>query len=184
MKRKNLTLIEVLGVVALIVILLTIAIGAYTYASDSAKEKATKATITRVANALREIQDKGLLKKTTAGTDSTNGFVTINFDADNKKIKLGNTELPDEAFKIFAKAVDADSIDSILDENKMIADGRGQKILVCFPGKFNRGNFDIISAGSDGVFADSNSDTVPPKNIANYKDSDGELTCDDISNFF
>jgi type II secretory pathway pseudopilin PulG len=63
MKRNNLTLIEILGVAALIVILLTIGIGTYTYASDSAKEKATKATVARIANAMQQLQDKGLLKK-------------------------------------------------------------------------------------------------------------------------
>ena len=184
MKRDNLTLIEILGVVALIVILLTIGIGTYSYASDSAKEKATKATVLRIDNAMQQLQDKGLLKKTTKDTDSTNGFVTITFDQDNSKIRFGSVEADSKVFKIFAKAVDADSIDSIMDDDKNITDGWGQKILVRFPGKFNRGGFDIISAGSDGVFGDSTSGTVPPKDIGNYKDSDGELTCDDISNFF
>ena len=183
MKRNNLTLIEILGVAALIVILLTIGIGTYTYASDSAKEKATKATVARIANAMQQLQDKGLLKKTTADT-SANGFVTVKFDADGRKVSFGGTELSSEAFKFFAQAVDADSIDSILDENKLLADGWGQKFLIRYPGKFNRGGFDIISAGSDGVFGDSSSDSVPPADIANYKDSEGELICDDISNFF
>jgi Tfp pilus assembly protein PilE len=60
MKKHNFTLLEILGVVALIVILMLISVGAYTYAMDSSREKATKATIARLDSALLSIQEKVL----------------------------------------------------------------------------------------------------------------------------
>lgn len=183
MKKEKFTLIEILGAVALIAVLLLIGIGAYTYAMDSSKEKATNATIARIENAFLQLQDKGLMKKTTGAASAVNGFVTITFDADGRKLKLGSVELTGDAFKIFARAVDADSINSILDSDQNLTDGWGQKILVRFPGKFNRGGFDIIAPGSDGTFGSTGSETTPPVDMTDYKDSDGDLVCDDIANF-
>ena len=189
MKKYPLTLIEIMGVVALIVILMVIAIGAYSYASDASKEKSTTATITRLNNALASLQDKGISPLRTTGSSSTNGYVTVKFDAANKKLYFGSTEIGEdagEAFQLFAQSMDADNIDSILDEDGYIVDGWGQRLLIRFPGKFNKGGFDIISAGSDGVFGvddGSASETVPPVDEEKYRDSDGEIICDDVTNF-
>ena len=159
MKKYPLTLVEIMGVVALIVILMVIAIGAYSYASDASKEKATTATITRLNNALATLNDQGVagLRTTTTGNTDTNGYVPVKFDADNKKLYFGSTGIGEDAeavFQLFARNMDADNIDSILDKDGFIVDGWGQQILIRFPGKFNRGGFDIISAGSDGVFGE------------------------------
>ena len=181
MKKKNFTLIEILGVVALIVILLTISIGAYNYAMDASKESATKATVARLSNGLTALQDKGFLQK-------TSDFEYIIFDAANEKLTVGTADLGStpakkkEIYKLFAKAIDADSVEGILDSDKKICDGWGQPILIRFPGKFNKGKFDIISAGSDGKFGSGSADT-PPTDIASYRDSDNEAVCDDITNF-
>ncbi|MBR2625175.1 MAG: type II secretion system protein [Lentisphaeria bacterium] len=183
MKRDNFTLIEILGVVALIIILLVIAVGAYTYAMDSSKEKSTKATIARLDNGFKVLQDKGLLVRTTAMTGNKEGFVTVKFDAENRKIVIGDKELTGETFKLFAKAIDADSADGITDDAGYFCDGWDQQMYFRFPGKFNRGGFDIISPGSDGAFGEENSE-FPVIDIAKYKDSaDGEAICDDVANF-
>ena len=92
MKKRNFTLIEILGVTALIVILLLIGIGAYTYAMDSAREKSTRATITRLENAFKMIQDKGLMQVTTGSA-----YVKIKFDSGNKKVSLGSKDISGEA---------------------------------------------------------------------------------------
>ena len=182
MKKYKLTLIEIIGVVALIVILALIGIAAYSYAADSSKEKASKATLLRLESALNMLKDKGVTPLKT-GSD----YVEIIFDADNKIVKFGTVEVgeksgKEDAFKMFARAMDADSIDSLLDEGKCLTDGWGQKILIRYPGKFNRGGFDIISAGSDGGFGEDSA-AAPPTDIAKYKDTDGEQICDDVANF-
>ena len=182
MKKHNFTLVEILGVVALIVILMVISAGVYTYASNSAKEKATQATIIRVYNALQLLQDKGMLKVTKSGSEVK--YLTLKVDVDNTKLSLESNDMGEKAYKLFVKSVDGESLNSILDDDKQICDAWGQPLRICFPGKFNKGGIDIISAGGDGVFGDSDSKTVPPENISNYKDSDGDLTWDDISNFF
>lgn len=186
MKKHNFTLVEILGVMALIIILLVISIGVYSYCMDSSKEKATKATIVRVHNGLQLLQDKGYLAK-------TDGFVKISVDNNSQELKIngnvvgGNTESKDnykkKVFKLFAKSIDADSIAAIQDANGNLCDGWGQPIYVCFPGKFNKGGIDIISAGGDGGFGESAAD-APETAIGKYKDSDNDLICDDVSNFF
>ena len=182
MKKHNFTLVEILGVIALIVVLMVISAGVYTYASNSAKEKATQATITRIYNGLQLLQDKGFMKVTKDG--SSVKYMTVKVDVDNKKLKFNNVEVDNKGYKLFIQAVDGESLVSVLDADGRICDAWGQQIFIRFPGKFNKGGIDIISAGGDGVFGDSDSGTVPPENISNYKDSDGDLTCDDISNFF
>ena len=84
---------------------------------------------------------------------------------------------------IFANALDADNIDSILDNDKCICDAWLHKIYIRFPGKFNRGGFDIISSGSDGVFGKNGTAATVPDEMSSYKDSEGDIICDDIANF-
>ena len=188
MKKHNFTLVEILGVVALIVILMVISAGVYTYASNSAKEKATQATITRVYNALQLLQDKGMLKVTKSGSEVK--YSTLTVDAGNTKLSFdsNSNSMDSKAYKLFIKAVDGESLNSILDDQNRICDAWGQPLYICFPGKFNKGGIDIISAGGDGGFgecADSslNDNNGKAKEIK-YKDDDGDLICDDISNFF
>lgn len=193
MKRHNLTLIEIMGVVALIVILALIGVAAYSHASDSSKEKATTATIARVENAFGILKDKGFDKLRTTSATATNGFVTVTIDVDNKVIKLGNenvggskTAKQEEAFKLFTQAISAENIEQLTDENNIIVDGWDQKLLLRYPGKFKKGGVDIISAGSDGFFGKEetgDAETVPPVDIDSYKDEDGEAVCDDVANF-
>ena len=191
MKKYKLTLIEIIGVVALIVILALIGIAAYSYAADSSKEKASKATVLRLESALNMLKDQGVtpLKTWKPGQNEEEDsyYVEITFDADDKIVRFGTVEVgeksgKEDAFKMFARAMDADSIDSLLDKDKCLTDGWGQRIRIRYPGKFNRGGFDIISAGSDGGFGEDSA-TDPPTDIAKYKDTDGEQICDDVANF-
>jgi Tfp pilus assembly protein PilE len=187
MKKHNFTLLEILGVVALIVILMLISVGAYTYAMDSSREKATKATIARLDSALLSIQEKGFMKKTTGATGAQDGYVKLFIDTGNKTVKVGTQEIKGEPYKIFIKAIDADSMNSITavtsGTEREFIDAWGQALYVRYPGKFNRGGIDIISAGSDSKFGADNAD-YPTVDITKYKDDENDLICDDISNFF
>jgi type II secretory pathway pseudopilin PulG len=103
MKKYPLTLIEIMGVVALIVILMVIAIGAYSYASDASKEKSTTATITRLNNALASLQDKGISPLRTTGSSSTNGYVTVKFDAGEP---IAYAEIMDDNAPVYTATAD------------------------------------------------------------------------------
>ena len=180
MKRYNFTLVEILGVIALIVILMVISVGVYTYAMDSSKEKATKATITRIHSALQLLQDKGQLPV-------TGGFVNIALDPAERQLKINGTAVggtnKGKIYTRFAQAIDADSVASIQNNSGELCDAWGQPLKICFPGKFNKGGIDIISAGGDGGFGEDVA-TAPVTDIAKYKDSEGDVICDDVSNFF
>lgn len=203
MERKF-TLIEILGVTILIAILAAIGIAGYTYAVESAKESATKALIARVSTALEALRAEGIMPKTdfSGGTS----FVTIRFP----EIKIDNSgnvdkdslllfvkddshqEKDPESEKekkervkrhnIFAKAISGDGMKRHLNSDDLIIDGWGNPIYIRYPGKFNRGGFDIISAGADGDFGSEGKDK-PVEDSAKYRNSDGEWLCDDIANF-
>lgn len=189
MNKQKFTLIEILAVTALIVILACAGIAVYSYSATAAKESATKATIARLTNGLTVLQDKGLLVKS-SDSDGTIKFAAVKFDAANRKIVLmnsperpcGGTARHEEAYKLFVKAIDADTVDAILDGSGRFCDGWGQPILLRFPGKFNKGGFDLVSPGEDGTFGADEAGT-PPVDIAKYRDGDGDALCDDIVNF-
>lgn len=187
MKRKF-TLIEILGVTILISVLAAIGIASYTYAMESAKESATRATIARIASAFEALREKGLLPKIAKYSK-----ITIDLDADKDcdKVKFyepndddddEGISLPrNEAYKIFMRAIDGESVG-----DGTINDAWGKEILVKYPGVFNRGGVDIISAGSDGVYGEAGKDEpIASVNDSNnkYRDSDGDWICDDIANF-
>ncbi len=185
MKRKF-TLIEILGVTILISVLAAIGIASYTYAMESAKESATRATIARIASAFEALREKGLLPKIAEYRK-----ITINLDESNDRDKVkfykpndDNDDIPlprNEAYKIFMRAIDGESVG-----NGTINDAWGKEILVKYPGVFNRGGVDIISAGSDGVYGEAGTDepiSSVNDNDNKYRDDDGDWICDDIANF-
>ena len=108
---------------------------------------------------------------------------------DNKTVCFGNNAVGKdakekaEAFKLFTTALSAENVETIMDKDGYITDGWGQKIYIRYPGKFNKGNFDIISAGSDGVFGENGTEDTIPTDISKYKDDNGDLICDDLANF-
>lgn len=178
MKRKF-TLIEILGVTILISVLAAIGIASYTYAMESAKESATRATIARIGNALEALREKGLLPRI---SDYSSITIDLSANKDTDKVKFGDDSLPrNEAYKIFMRAIDGESVG-----DGTINDAWGKEILVKYPGVFNRGGVDIISAGSDGVYGEAGKDEpIASVNDSNnkYRDSDGDWICDDIANF-
>ena len=200
MKRKF-TLIEILGVTILISILAAIGIAAYSYAMESSKESATRALIARVGTAFEALREEGLLPKSDAGNGVT--YLNLVFNTDPSSVNAPNAGNNDglrfidgtnsiqlgssstdrvKAYKIFAKAIGADSIKRNLNADNQIIDSWGNPVYVRYPGKFNRGGFDIISAGSDGGFG-KDVDSTPSDDISYYRGSDNEWLCDDITNF-
>ena len=202
MERKF-TLIEILGVTILIAILAAIGIAGYTYAVESAKESATRALITRVSAALEALRAEGLMPRTVLSGSNTT-FVTIRFpeikfdgsgkvDTDSLLLLVKGNKHEDnpasekekeervKRHNIFAKAVSGDGMKRHLNSDDLIIDGWGNPIYIRYPGKFNRGGFDIIAAGADGKFGSDEADD-PVENSEKYR-KDGEWVCDDIANF-
>ena len=191
MKKHYFTLIEILGVIVLISILASIGIGGYMYAMESSKESATIASIKRIEAGIDALIQAGLMQKTSKMTSDTgNGYVTITvnpdptvadrlmFGASGKYSKDADLK---KAYKTFTSAIDADNIGKSIDSDNCLTDGWGNPIYIRYPGKFNRGGVDIISAGSDGKFGTAAGDTIPVV-ITDYC-TDGEWTCDDVANF-
>ena len=177
--RHNFTLIEILGVTLLIAILAALGIAGYSYAAESSRESATKALIARMKLALEDMRREGKLHR-------TNGFVTVTLRLDNptaaNRLAFGTDNVSD-GYDIFVKAVSADTMKRHLNAQHQIVDGWRNPIYVRYPGRFNRGGFDIISPGSDGRFGDNGTDNDPPKDNTKYRTADGEWNCDDVANF-
>ena len=122
-----------------------------------------------------------MLKVTKSGSEVK--YLTLKVDVDNTKLFLESNDMGEKAYKLFVKSVDGESLNSILDDDKQICDAWGQPLYICFPGKFNKGGIDIISAGGDGGYGSGGADE-PTDDISKYKDGEGDVICDDISNFF
>lgn len=188
MKRYTFTLIEILGVIAIIGILATLGFAGYSYANGKARESATKGLITRLDAALEFAKEKsGYLPP-----DKDN-FVTIKIDEAGKTITIGSktcaynatatkeNKMKSDFYRHFVKSVQMDSMSRFLNENNEIIDAWGNVIYFCYPGKLKTGGFDLISAGSDGVFG-SEEKSAPVDDPSKYR-SGAEWICDDIANF-
>ena len=190
MKRKNFTLIEILGVCALIAILGIIGFGSYTFAMNKSKDSATRALMKQIEAGLAGIKNE------CGYYPSTNGYIVIKFYDENnpgsdvvntlpgKLMSISNNSLDDITIrKAFNKATDAETIAKYIESGEL-KDAFGNSIYYCFPGKINTTSYDLISAGPDGNFGNGNAAT-PNTNTSpnNYKDADGQANCDDITNF-
>lgn len=183
-KRFSFTLVELLGAMALIVILAGIAFSGYTYAMNRAKESATTSTIKQIETALEAAKIKAGYVPASAN------YAVIKFTVDSsellEKVEFGSTELSaaknKKLFAEFKKIIDFESIRQNLN-NGELEDAFGGKIYYAFPGKINKTGFDLVSAGPDGVFAKE--DSGKPDNSSARSDYyDGsERIVDDISNF-
>ena len=186
-KRFSFTLVELLGAMALIVILAGIAFSGYTYAMNRAKESATTSTIKQIETALEAAKIKAGYYPASAD------YAVIKFTVDSsellKTVEFGSTVLSaDKNKKLFAefkKIIDFEAIRQNLGDDGTLEDGFGGKIYYAFPGKINKTGFDLVSAGPDGVFAkDDDKDGKPDNNSARSDYYDGsERIVDDISNF-
>ena len=199
MKRKNFTLIEILGVCALIAILGIIGFGSYTFAMNKSKDSATQALLKQIEAGLANV------KQECGYYPSTNKkYVKLEFYGDGEegsdvtntlagKLKKINTTEDKSVRKAFNKATDAETIAKYVESN-VLKDAFGNSIYYCFPGHINKTSYDLVSAGPDGVISKENKDLEKIESevtkedskfmkLENFKDADGEAVCDDITNF-
>lgn len=174
MKKRFFTLIEVLAVIGIIAILSIIGVAGYSYAQNSSRESDTKALLTRVAAAMESAKASG-------GSVVSENFATVKVYALDNKVEIGGKALTTDAAKAFIKAIEADSLSKYLNSNNELVDAWGNLIYYRYPGEFNKGGIDLVSAGADGGFGKGEAST-PSTTLSDYKDGK-ELICDDVVNF-
>ena len=188
--KKYFTLVEVLGVVALIAILGAIGFAGYSYAVSSAKESSTRSLIERIGNSMENCRNQNGFIPAARGDFSTikitltdgNEKITIRDSSSDKEYKKSDNNKNNKKFyDVFTRSLDMDSITNSLGNDGVLTDAWGNPVYYRYPGIINKGSFDIISAGPDGVFGKDGADT-PPNSIDKYRE-DGEMVCDDIGNF-
>ena len=212
MKRKNFTLIEILGVCALIAILGIIGFGSYTFAMNKSKDSATRALMKQIEAGLAGIKNECGYYPNTKGIYQAIVFYNSDEATDvnqlSGKIKrfvshdhngnpppfqdLGDKKviLETSVRLAFNKATDAETIAKYIEpvsydnENYyLLKDAFGNVIYYKFPGTINKTGYDLISAGPDGTF--SKDGKIDPSTSSSSEDyyKDGEAICDDITNF-
>ena len=194
MKRKNFTLIEILGVCALIAILGIIGFGSYTFAMNKSKESATQALLKQVEAGLANIKQECGYYPSTSGnyvvlkffaeedeSNSNYSNISVADKLAGKFKNFNNDTVADKSIrKAFNKATDAETIAKYV-ENKELKDAFGNSIYYCFPGKINTTSYDLVSAGPDGHFGSKT--TTSGINDAEFEKENGEAKYDDITNF-
>ena len=191
MKRNTFTLIEILGVLVVIAILATLGFAGYSYANNKSKESATQGLITRLGAAFEVAQQKsGFIPPATS-------FSTITINQSNNTLTIGSNtyylipqdggtksarvkKMEAEFCKQFLNALQMDSMERFLEGHEVI-DAWGNPVRFRYPGALKTGGFDLIAAGSDGVFGSSGAST-PSTTRSDYRDGN-EWICDDIANF-
>ena len=190
MRKKHFTLVEVLTVVAIIGILAGMSLGIASYVRGKNREVQTQTTIKLLEMILGQYKQKygSYPVFSTPGNAITDPF-----------FKLPQTPGDDKLTALFEDVqFDGDKIKGIkgvniaVDPDSMIVwilDGWGFPIVYLYPGVFNRGKYDLGSAGPDKLLGeDSGSkftrETIPAcgnRTGGAYKTHFGKA--DDITNF-
>jgi len=193
--KKRFTLVEVLAVVFLIGILTAIGFGMYSYAMNSAKDKATRSLFARLGAGIESCNTKfGFIPTSTTAKEFNAISVTVN-NGEITKLDFGGRSFSSTAtlqsekdyLKEFLRVIDAETLKKSI-KSGQLEDSWGGKIYYAYPGQFNKTGYDLYSAGPDGRIGtttdtpDSSSPTG--KALSVFKDSsDNSMVCDDIVNF-
>lgn len=200
--KKRFTLVEVLAVVFLIGVLTAIGFGMYSYAMNSAREKATRSLFARLGAAIESCNTKfGYIPPSTTTKEFNALLVTVT-DGEITKLEFGGRTFSSTAtqqsekdyLKEFLRIADAETLKKSINSDKELEDSWGGVIYYAYPGKFNKTSYDLYSAGADGRIGTKNEEISSAKANAvkltasgsdNYlKDSsDNSMACDDIVNF-
>lgn len=198
-KIRRFTLVELLAVMAIIAILSGIGFGAYTYANNKAKESSTEALMKQIEAGLESFHTKNGYYPVSGGdfsvvtiTTAADGTISgVNFGSSDSELTYNTSasltrkeRMKNEMFETFTKALDLEVIKKHLDNSNRLEDAWGGKIYYCSPGKFNKGTFDLVSAGPDGEFSSDNA--AAPTGITDlgkFREDDGTRLCDDLFNF-
>jgi len=203
-EKRFFTLVELLGVMALISILATLGFSGYSYAMSSAKDKSARATVKRMEAGIEAMKTKQGFYPSTSGefkpiiielNTSDNTVKSLEFkgtkfevpsESRMKDVKDGKKrlELKEKAVLAFLKVVELDTLVNSIDKsNGYLLDPWGNPIYYCYPAKIRSSGFDLISAGPDGLFSKDNADKPDNKKTNDFRDKDdGTPLCDDILN--
>ena len=108
MKRKNFTLIEILGVCALIAILGIIGFGSYTFAMNKSKDSATRALLKQVEAGLANVkQECGYYPKSALNKSNAELLSDLNLveEDDEENSKDDDDDLSNE-FEVLVESVE------------------------------------------------------------------------------
>lgn len=200
--KSKFTLVEILGVTALITLLAVIGFAGYGYAMNAVRESATRSLIHSLETALEGAKGKS------SYIPSSDNFITIkvklrsdnddvsDIEFDSEKLMADTASESQKKFaKEFLKIIDLENLKKYLNKSDgTINDSWGNPIRYKYLGTFNQEGIDLISAGIDGGFGvDKSADPVDDKTKYFYPavdpavdpagDTAGEAKCDDVMNF-
>ena len=162
MKRSRFTLVEIIMVVALIAVLTGIAVGGYSYAMNSSRDSATRATIKQLEAALESGRVKhGFYPASSQMPGSGSDRKIQLFGANGAEITDADLatawgNLPEKYIKDFRRALDMESLRQYADADGCIADAWGNTLVYTAPD--GKKPFTIRSKGPDG--ADGGDDDI------------------------
>ena len=176
-KKNPFTLIEILAVVAIIAVLAGMTVGISALVMDKAAESKTKSAIKILEMAFAKYQQELGHYPVKPG----HGMLEVRYDRanpgnDDKLLKFLDEKFLRENTEEFTSGT--------LTYLRFV-DGHGFPLVYRFPGYFNKGKFDLGSAGKDGCIGDGKGTRFKKGmisvNFADYKDHFGKG--DDIVNF-